>query len=318
MTDLPSAVRIMEVGPRDGLQIEPKVLDIRDKLKLIDALIAARIAEIEVGSFVNPRAVPQMASTAELVAALPEPPAGARFRALWLNSRGLDQAIASARIHVDGRLTLTASETFSRRNTNRGVEETFAQMPDWIARYRAAGIEPDTLGLMAAFGCNYEGEIPLARVLGLIERTVRLLADHDAKLRHVSLADTMGWANPLQIKRMIGALRGRWPDMNIRLHLHDTRGAAIANAVAALELGVAEFDASIGGLGGCPFAGHKGAAGNVCTEDLAFVCEEMGIATGIDMPALIEAAKLAEALLGHELPGKVMKGGLLNRRSVSV
>jgi hydroxymethylglutaryl-CoA lyase len=315
MSDLPSAVRIVEVGPRDGLQIEPKVLDVADKLKLVDALMAAKIAEIEVGSFVNPKAVPQMASTAELVAALPEPAPGVRFRALWLNARGLDQAIASRRIHVEGKLTLTASETFSRRNTNRGIEETLAQMPDWIARYRLAGIEPDTLGLMAAFGCNYEGEIPQERVLRLIERTVQILADHDAQLRCVSLADTMGWANPVQIKRMIGAVRERWPQMDVTLHLHDTRGAAIANAVAALELGVAEFDAAIGGLGGCPFAGHKGAAGNVCTEDLAFVCEEMGIQTGLDMPALIEAARLAQALLGHELPGKVMKGGLLNRRS---
>jgi hydroxymethylglutaryl-CoA lyase len=313
MSDLPSTVRIMEVGPRDGLQIEPKVLDVADKLKLIDALMAAKIAEIEVGSFVNPKAVPQMASTAEVVAALPEPASGMRFRALWLNARGLDQAIASGRVHVDGKLTLTASETFSRRNTNRGIEETLAQIPDWIARYRVAGIEPNTLGLMTVFGCNYEGEIPQERVLRLIKRTVQILADHDAQLRHVSLADTMGWANPLQIKRMIAALRERWPKMDIKLHLHDTRGAAIANAVAAIELGVAEFDAAIGGLGGCPFAGHKGAAGNVCTEDLAFVCEEMGIATGVNIPALIEAARLAEALVEHQLPGKLMKGGLLNR-----
>jgi len=123
----------------------------------------------------------------------------------------------------------------------------------------------------------------------------------------------MGWATPDRIRRMVGAVRERWPDLAIKLHLHDTRGTAMANALAALEMGVREFDGSIGGLGGCPFAGHKGAAGNICTEDLAYMCEEMGIATGIDLPALVRAAQMAERMLGHQVPGKVMKGGLLPR-----
>jgi hydroxymethylglutaryl-CoA lyase len=144
-----------------------------------------------------------------------------------------------------------------------------------------------------------------------------MLREGGSALRHATLADTMGWATPDRIRRMVGAVRGRWPDLAIKLHLHDTRGTAMANALAALEMGVREFDGSIGGLGGCPFAGHKGAAGNICTEDLAYMCEEMGIATGIDLPALVRAAQMAERMLGHQVPGKVMKGGLLPRRAAA-
>ncbi len=167
--------------------------------------------------------------------------------------------------------------------------------------------------IMAAFGCNFEGDIPQEKVLGLIQRVIDLMNEHDAKLERLSLADTMGWANPAQIERMVGAVRERWPDVHIKLHLHDTRGAAIANAVAAMRVGVTEFDGAIGGLGGCPFAGHKGAAGNVCTEDLVFMCDEMGIETGVSLEALSECARLAEDVVGHPLPGSVMKGGSLKR-----
>jgi len=142
---------------------------------------------------------------------------------------------------------------------------------------------------------------------------MQLMADNDSTLRKLLLADTMGWGTPRQIKSLVGKIRDKWPELDITLHLHDTRGCAVANAVAAMELGVATFDSSVGGLGGCPFAGHKGAAGNVCTEDLVFACGEMGIETGIDLDALVEAAKLAEDLVGHPLPGKVMKGGTLTR-----
>jgi hydroxymethylglutaryl-CoA lyase len=186
-------------------------------------------------------------------------------------------------------------------------------MPDWISRYRMAGIEADGLGMMAAFGCNFEGDVPLSRVIELVERVQRVMAENGCTLRHLSLADTMGWANPRQVKQVVGAVRERWPELKLKLHLHDTRGAAIANALAAMELGVDEFDAAIGGLGGCPFAGHKGAAGNVCTEVLVFTCEEMGIDTGIDLDALVEAARFAEEIVGHPLPGKVMKGDTLTR-----
>ena len=312
MWQLPKSVHLMEVGPRDGLQIEPTILSTGQKLELLDAIAEAGVKEIEVGSFVNPKSVPQMADTEQVFARLHRHP-GVTYRALWLNPRGLDRAVATGKVDLDGRLQLTASEAFVKRNTNRSIDETFADVPDWIARYRAAGVVPDSLGMMAAFGCNFEGDVPVERVVSLIGRADAVLVEAGSSLRHVSLADTMGWATPDRIRRMIGAVRDRWPDLAIKLHLHDTRGTAMANALAALELGVREFDGSIGGLGGCPFAGHKGAAGNICTEDLAYMCEEMGIATGIDLPALIRAAQMAERMLGHVVPGKVMKGGLLPR-----
>jgi hydroxymethylglutaryl-CoA lyase len=312
MSDLPASVHIMEVGPRDGLQIEPRTLSLDEKVKLIDSLTAAGIQEIEVGSFVNPKAVPQMADSEDVIQRL-EPKPGVRYRALWLNPRGLERALAVGKIHIEGRLTLTASEIFIKRNTNRTIEQTFQEMPEWIARYREAGMKTNGLGVMAAFGCNFEGDVPQERVIALVERARGVMREHGCELEHLSLADTMGWANPVQIKRMVGAVRDRWPTTGLKLHLHDTRGTAIANAVAAMEMGVREFDAAIGGLGGCPFAGHKGAAGNVCTEDLVFICEEMGVKTGIDLDILVEAAKLAEELVRHPLPGKVMKGGTLKR-----
>jgi len=316
MWHLPKTVHLMEVGPRDGLQIEPTILTAPQKLELLDAIAEAGVTEIEVGSFVNPKAVPQMADSEDVFRGLKRH-AGVTYRALWLNPRGLDRAIALGNVDLDGRLQLTASEAFVKRNTNRSIDETFADVPDWIARYRAAGVAPDCLGMMAAFGCNFEGDVPVARVIGLIARAETMLVAAGSSLKHVSLADTMGWATPDRIRAMIVAVRERWPDLAIKLHLHDTRGTAMANALAAMELGVREFDGSIGGLGGCPFAGHKGAAGNICTEDLAYLCEEMGIETGIDLSKLIRAAQMAEQMLGHQVPGKVMKGGLLPRKPAS-
>ncbi len=312
MSDLPKSVVLIEVGPRDGLQIEPRILSTSDKVRMIDALAESGIREIEAGSFVNPKAVPQMADTNELFDAL-DKREGVRYRALWLNPKGLERALENGRVDIDGKLTITASEIFIKRNTNRSIDETFEQMPTWIQQYRDAGVETDSLGVMAAFGCNFEGYIPEEKVVGLVERTIRIMDDNGCKLVNLSLADTMGWGSPGQMKSLVGKVRDRWPELRVKLHLHDTRGCAVANAVAAMEVGVREFDSSVGGLGGCPFAGHKGAAGNVCTEDLAFACSEMGIETGIDLDALVEAAKLAEDLVGHPLPGKVMKGGTLTR-----
>ncbi len=312
MSDLPNHVEMIEVGPRDGLQIEPRVLTTGEKLRMVDALADTGIKQIEVGSFVNPKAVPQMADTDEVFGRIDKRP-GIRYRALWLNPKGLERALANGRVDMDGKLTLTASETFVQRNTNRSIEDTFSQMPAWVQTYRDAGIEADSLGVMAAFGCNFEGYVPEEKVIGLIARAMQVMDDNGCTLRNLSLADTMGWGSPGQIKSMVGKVRDKWPELRLKLHLHDTRGCAVANAVAAMEMGVAEFDAAVGGLGGCPFAGHKGAAGNVCTEDLVFACGEMGVETGVDLDALVEAAKLTEELVGHVLPGKVMKGGTLTR-----
>ncbi len=312
MSDLPKFVHILDTGPRDGLQIEPKFVPTPDKIRMIEALADAGVPEIEAGSFVNPRAVPQMADGDEVFAGIRKKE-GVSYRALWLNAKGLERAIANGHVDINGKLTLTASETFIRRNTNRSIDDTLAEMPEWIARYKAAGVEVRTLGLMAAFGCNFEGYIPEAKVIDLIARAEAVMARHGCTLQTLNLADTMGWASPLQVKRLVGAVRERWPDLRLKLHLHDTRGQAVANAVAAMEMGVSHFDASVGGLGGCPFAGHKGAAGNVATEDLVFSCEEMGIETGIDLDAMVEVARMAEGFVGHDLPGKVMKGGTLSK-----
>lgn len=310
MTDFPKRVHLMEVGPRDGLQIEKKILSTPEKLELITMIEDAGIPEIEVGSFVNPKAVPTMADTSDVFAGIEKKP-GVIYRGLSLNTKGVERAMATPNIDLDGRLHITASEIFVRRNTNRSIDDTFRQLPEWIALYKKAGVPTDGVTVMAVFGCNFEGDVPTERTIDLLARTTDILAEHGETLKFANLCDTMGWANPEQVKRVCGAVRERWPDLQIKLHLHDTRGMAMANAYAALQMGIAEFDGSIGGLGGCPFAGHKGAAGNICTEDLAFLCEEIGIETGIDIDKLAAAARRAEAMVGHPVPGKVMKGGTL-------
>lgn len=313
MPDLPSSIRIMEVGPRDGLQIESRIPSVEQKVELVDRLVAAGLEAIEVGSFVNPKAVPQMADTDAVFKSLPDYGAEVELHGLWLNARGLSQALDNGRVTVTGKLILTASDTFSLRNTNKDIARTLAAFPDWIGLYRAAGIPADELHIPAAYGCNYEGEVPAEKVIGLIARATAILEGAGERLRNLSLSDTMGWGNPVQTQRLVGGILERWPHLNVKMHLHDTRGTALANAAAALQLGVREFDSSIGGLGGCPFAANRGVAGNVCTEDLAFMCEEMGIDTGTDLELLIEAAAYAERIVGHELPGKLMKSGTLAR-----
>ena len=235
MPDLPKRIELVEVGPRDGLQIEPKILSLDEKVRMVDALAQTGLRQIEVGSYVNPKAVPQMADTGALFDRL-EKPAGMLYRALWLNPKGLERALANGHVDIEGKLTLTASETFVKRNTNRSIEDTLEQMPAWIEAYRGAGIEADTLGVMAAFGCNFEGYIAEDRIMALVRRTMRIMGEHGCTLTKLSLADTMGWASPGQIKGLLGKLRDEWPDLRLALHLHDTRGCAVANAVAAMEM----------------------------------------------------------------------------------
>jgi len=199
------------------------------------------------------------------------------------------------------------------RNQNRTAEQQLAGQHAIVEMYKTAGVPVERGSIMAAFGCNFAGDIPIVHVIALVQQILDVAAAHGVTLSYITLADTMAWATPLAVKRMIGALRERWPDLAFALHLHDTRGMAIANAFAGLEMGVTRFDAAVAGLGGCPFAGHGGAAGNVCTEDLVFLCNELGIRTGIDLDALIECAKLAEDVVGHPLPGTVMKGGTLQK-----
>jgi hydroxymethylglutaryl-CoA lyase len=313
VSDLPERVEIHEEGPREGFQIEPGPIATAQKIALIDALSDTGLKQIQIASFVNPKRVPGWADAEAVVTGIHRRP-DLRYTALWLNEQGLMRALALAGLlSIRGVISLCTSEPFLRRNQNRGLAENIAVQHAQIGLYTAHGIAVDALSIMAAFGCNFAGDIAVTTVIDKVQQGHDIAAAHGLGIRTLSLADTMAWATPLAIKRVVGAIRERWPGLRINLHLHDTRGLGIANAYAGLEMGVASFDASVGGLGGCPFAGHKGAAGNVSTEDLVFLFEEMGIATGIDLERLIEAAQLAETIVGHDLPGSVMHGGTLAR-----
>ena len=313
MSDLPAAVHITEEGPREGFQIEKGPIATANKIALIDALSQTGIDRIQIVSFVNPKNVPGMADAEDVVRGITPRP-GVAYTALWLNEKGFQRALKfSDRLTNTGTIQLSASEKFSIRNQNRTAARQLAGQHAIVDMYKASGVPVERGSIMAAFGCNFEGDIPMSRLLTLTEQILEVAREHGVTLRYLTLADTMAWATPLAVKHAVGALRERWPELDVALHLHDTRGMAIANAYAGLEMGVTRFDSSVAGLGGCPFAGHQGAAGNICTEDLVFMCDELGIRTGIDLDALIECAKVAETIVGHPLPGSVMKGGTLTR-----
>ena len=238
---------------------------------------------------------------------------GVQYSCLWLNDKGLERAAATGKYYLDGALKLGASPAFIKKNTNKSIEETIATFPAWIEVYKRFGVPVEQATTNAAWGCNFQGDIPHQWVLDRIAAIEKAIVDNGGTLKRILLSDTMGWASPKQIKSLLGKVRDRWPDAQIRVHLHDTRGTGLANAVAAVEMGVTEFDSAVGGLGGCPFAGHKAAAGNICTEDLVFMLHEMGIETGIDLDRMCEAGRLAEEIVGHELPGKLMHVSSLTR-----
>ena len=313
MSDLPKSVHITEEGPREGFQIEKGPIATARKIALIDTLSQTGLDRIQIVSFVNPKAVPGMADADEVVRGI-TPCDGVAYTALWLNTKGFERAVKfSDRLANTGTIQLSASEKFSLRNQNRNAAQQLAEQNAIVESYKAAGVSVERGSIMAAFGCNFEGDIPASHIVALVAQILDVAREHMVTLKYITLADTMAWATPLAIKRVVGSLRERWPKLEVALHLHDTRGMAIANAYAGLEMGVTRFDSSVAGLGGCPFAGHQGAAGNVCTEDLVFLCDELGITTGIDLNALIECARLAEDVVGHPLPGSVMKGGTLKR-----
>ncbi len=312
MSDFPAFVHINEEGPREGFQIEPGPIATARKIELIDALSATGLTHMQIVSFVNPRAVPGMADAEQVVAGITQR-TGIAYTALWLNERGFERAVATGRLHNRGSISLCASDPFLMRNQNRTPEQQLAGQHRIVEMYKVQGIPVERGGIMAAFGCNFAGDVPAERVVSLVGQLLDIAAEHDVTLTTVGLSDTMAWATPLSIKRVAGAIRDTYPELDLSLHLHDTRGMGIANAQAGLEMGVARYDSCVGGLGGCPFAGHAGAAGNVCTEDLVFMCQEMGIDTGLDLEALIDCANLAQDIVGHALPGSVMKGGSLRR-----
>jgi hydroxymethylglutaryl-CoA lyase len=312
MADFPKFVILHEEGPREGFQIERGPIPTARKIEFIDALSQTGLKHIQVASFVNPKKVPGMADADDVVRGF-HPRRGVQYTGLWLNEKGLERARATGKLTLEGKISIYASEQFSMRNNNRTTAQEFEYARRVVDQYKAHGIPVERGSIASAFGCNFQGDIPTSTVLDILRRIFEIAEENALKLTEISLADTMAWATPLTIKRTLGAIREKYPDTRINLHLHDTRGMGIANAYAALEMGVDMFDSCVAGLGGCPFAGHKGAAGNVCTEDLVFMCEEMGIETGIDLEKLIDCAWLAEDIVGHPLPGSVMKGGGLKR-----
>jgi hydroxymethylglutaryl-CoA lyase len=237
---------------------------------------------------------------------------GVAYEAIWLNEAGLERAAKHRdALALRPMFSVAGSDTFMRKNTNRSVDERLEELPGWAERYQKLGLDWLDVGVMAAFGCNYEGDVEPRHVVTVLQKVEQKANACGSRLGGIGLADTMGWANPLQIKRLVGTVRERWPNVPIKLHLHDTRALAVANVVAALEMGVDCFDSAVAGMGGCPFAAHKGAAGNVTTEDVVFLCQEMGVETGIDLDAMIAAGQLAERVVGHPLPGKLKSGGNL-------
>lgn len=289
-----SDVLIEDEALRDGLQIEQRLFTVEEKLDLVAAIAAAGVRRIQVGSFVHPKWVPQMANTDEVFARLP-PVAGLTYSALILNMAGLDRAIAVKAPHLS--ISVSASETHSRKNTNKSVDEALAGIRPILERALGAGIGVRA-GIQSALGCGYEGDIPLERVVSI----ARLYSD--IGVNEINIADTAGLANPRRVAERVAAVRAAVrPDVALSLHLHDTRGLGLANMVAGVQAGVTIFDAAVGGLGGCPFI--PAASGNIATEDAVFALEEMGIRTGIDWTRLVPVALRLEAMLGRRLPGRM-------------
>ena len=312
MSDLPKSIQITEEGPREGFQIEPGSIATADKIALIDALSETGLSKIQICSFVSPRLVPGWADAEQVTAGF-KPRAGVEYTALWFNEKGLNRALAfKDKLSLSGSVSLAASEAFSRKNLNRDHAGNVQAMREQTQAHLKTGVPVTRIGVMAAFGCNFAGDIAPTQVLSVVADGLNIAADAGVQISELSLADTMGWATPARIEALVNTVRERWPELHLKLHLHDTRGLGIANAHTALRLGIDRFDTTVGGLGGCPFAAHKGAPGNIATEELVLLAEEMGIATGVDLEALIEVGHLAERIVGHPLPSAALRGGSLS------
>jgi hydroxymethylglutaryl-CoA lyase len=302
-------VTVYEVGPRDGLQNEAATVPTEGKLALVRALVAAGLTRVEATSYVSPRWIPQLSDAAELTRALPAAP-GVSYVVLVPNAKGLVRLLEALRgaggapPRVEAAVFLSASETHNRRNVNKSVEETLREFEPLVADARGAGLRVRGY-VSTAWGCPYEGAIDPARVVTLATRLVALGCEQ------VSLGDTIGVGTPGQTRRILALLLRELPPERLALHMHDTRGTALANVLAGLDLGITTFDASIGGLGGCPYA--PGAAGNLATEDLVYMLHGMGFETGVDLDRLVEAGALAERLVGRRLPGKTLQAELARR-----
>ncbi len=296
LINMASNVEIVEVSPRDGIQNEPTILSTEDKLELIKRAVGAGVKRLEVTSFVNPKRVPQMADANEVAAALPQIPSVC-YIGLALNRQGFERARAAGLHEVN--YVVVATDTFSQRNQGVSCQQGIDNWTEVAAEAR--GSIPIGLVVAAAFGCPFEGEVSLDHLLRMVEAC----AKHDPL--EIGLADTIGVATPSDIHRRVGAVRDAFPDVPVRLHLHNTRNMGIANAWAGIEAGVASLDSSMGGVGGCPFAPN--ATGNIATEDLLYLLDRSGVETGVSMQAAIETAQWLEEKLGKASPGLLMKAG---------
>ena len=299
---VPERVTICEVGTRDGFQIEPDFIPTEQKVEVVNRLSEAGVPRIEVTSFVHPRAIPQLRDAEAVMAAIRRRP-GTRYAALVPNDKGAARAVDAG---VDAIHTvLSASESHNLANVNMTIAESIAKLRA-VAQIAARAGVPVQCGISTSFGCPFEGDVPVDRLEGVVARLVDLGA------RGIGLADTTGMANPRQVAIVLERLIPRFPGVEWTLHTHDTRAMAIPNILAAMQLGVTHFDASIGGLGGCPFA--PGASGNVCTEDLVHCLHAMDVATGIDLDRLVAVSRRVEQIVGRALPGQIVKAGPFTRK----
>jgi hydroxymethylglutaryl-CoA lyase len=288
---------VQEVAPRDGLQIEPQWVETADKIALIDALSTCGFTRIEAGSFVSPKAIPALRDGDDVFRGIGRRP-GVIYVALIPNAKGAERALAAQADELN--LVMSASQTHNRANMRMSCEASLAGFNDIVRRVKGSRASLNAT-VATAFGCPFEGRIDEDRVVAIVD------AYREMGIEGITLADTTGMANPRQVARLVQRVLGRIPVSALTLHFHNTRGLGLANVLAAYDAGARRFDAALGGLGGCPFA--PGASGNICTEDLVNLCDEMGIPTGIDLQKLIALSRTLPALVGHDVPGQLAKAG---------
>jgi len=297
----PETVTITEVGPRDGLQNENSAISLEKKIEMLNRLSATGLTRIEAASFVSPRAIPQMANATEVMAGIERRP-GITYIALVPNERGAHDALAADADEIS--VVVSASESHNRSNVNRSIDESLEGVRAIAALCREAGV-PWAGYVATSFGCPYEGAVDPASVLRIAR------AYRDAGAYAVALGDTIGVADPRQVHALVSQLAAEAPRSQLRLHFHDTYGRGLANTAAAMQAGATQFDGSVGGLGGCPYA--PGASGNVATEDMVSMLERMGVKTGVDLDALLGVAEFVQGVVGRRLDGKVLRATLASR-----
>ncbi len=296
MNDLPQEVRVVEVGPRDGFQMEDTFIPTELKVAAIEGLADAGLRHIEAVSFVHPKVIPQMRDAADVMREVTRKE-GVSYSALVPNLRGAERALGEG---VDGiHVVICCSETYNQRNVGMSVDDSISNL-EQIAD-TVGGQVPLAVTMAVTFGCPFEGQLPDARLLELVQRFA------EAGAEEIGLADSAGLGDPLLVRRIVRLVQARLPDMPLRMHLHDTRGLGIANALAAMELGVTTFDTSLGGLGGCPVM--RGATGNISTEDFVNLCDETGVESGVSVGGVRRVSARMQEFLGRELPSRILRSG---------